>query len=230
MRAVSIQAACCSALMLVALAGCGGGGSSGASTSLAASASAPTPAVQTSNKSTQLSVSGTPQATVSSGQAYSFTPAVSNASGTVTFSIQNAPRWASFNASTGQLSGTPQSGDAGSYGNIVISVSDGQSTATLPAFTITVAEANSGSGSADISWTPPTTNTNGSTLTDLAGYDIYYGTSASSLTQKVQVSNVGLTNYVISGLTSGTWYFAVAAYTTSGAQSSLSNVASKTIS
>lgn len=226
MRAVSIQAACCSALMLVALAGCGGGGSIGAPTSLAASA----PAAQTSNKSTQLSVSGAPQATVSSGQAYSFTPAVSNASGTVTFSVQNAPRWASFNASTGQLSGTPQSGDAGSYGNIVISVSDGQSTATLPAFTITVAEANSGSGSADISWTPPTTNTNGSTLTDLAGYDIYYGTSASSLTQKVQVSNIGLTNYVISGLTPGTWYFAVVAYTTSGAQSSLSNVASKTLS
>lgn len=226
MRAVSIQAACCSALMLVALAGCGGGGSIGAPTSLAASA----PAAQTSNKSTQLSVSGAPQATVSSGQAYSFTPAVSNASGTVTFSVQNAPRWASFNASTGQLSGTPQAGDAGTYADIVISVSNGQASATLPSFSITVAEAGSASGSADISWTPPTTNTNGTTLTDLGGYYIYYGTSASSLTQKVQVTNIGLTSYEVGGLTAGTWYFAVAAYTTSGAQSSLSNVVSTTIS
>ena len=221
MRAVSIRTACCTVLMLAALAGCGGQGSIGAS--------AAAPAVQTTNKSTQMSVSGTPQAAVSAGQTYSFTPSVSNASGTVTFRIQNAPRWASFDAGTGQLSGTPQAGDAGTYADIVITASDGQSTATLPAFTITVAEANSSGTSADVSWMPPTTNTNGSTLTDLAGYYIYYGTSAASLTQKVQVTNIGLTNYVISGLTAGTWYFAVAAYTTGGTQSSLSNVASTTI-
>ena len=221
MPAVSIRTACCTVLMLAALAGCGGQGSIGAS--------AVAPAVQTTNKSTQMSVSGTPQAAVSAGQTYSFTPSVSNASGTVTFRIQNAPRWASFDAGTGQLSGTPQAGDAGTYADIVISVSNGHSTATLPAFTITVAEANSSGASADVSWTPPTTNTNGSTLTDLAGYYIYYGTSAASLTQKVQVTNIGLTNYVISGLTAGTWYFAVAAYTTGGTQSSLSDVASTTI-
>ena len=221
MPAVSIRTACCTVLMLAALAGCGGQGSIGAP--------AAAPAVQTTNKSTQMSVSGTPQAAVSAGQTYSFTPSVSNASGTVTFRIQNAPRWASFDAGTGQLSGTPQAGDAGTYADIVISVSNGHSTATLPAFTITVAEANSSGASADVSWTPPTTNTNGSTLTDLAGYYIYYGTSAASLTQKVQVTNIGLTNYVISGLTAGTWYFAVAAYTTGGTQSSLSDVASTTI-
>ena len=221
MPAVSIRTACCTVLMLAALAGCGGQGSIGAP--------AAAPAVQTTNKSTQMSVSGTPQAAVSAGQTYSFTPSVSNASGTVTFRIQNAPRWASFDAGTGQLSGTPQAGDAGTYADIVITASDGQSTATLPAFTITVAEANSSGTSADVSWMPPTTNTNGSTLTNLAGYYIYYGTSAASLTQKVQVTNIGLTNYVISGLTAGTWYFAVAAYTTGGTQSSLSNVASTTI-
>ncbi len=226
MRAVSIPTASCAALMMMALAGCGGGGSSATSTSSLASA----PAAQLSNKSTQLSVAGTPQGAVSSGQAYSFTPSVSHASGTVTFSIENPPRWASFNASTGQLSGTPQAGDAGTYADIVITASDGQSTATLPAFTITVAEANSSGTSADVSWMPPTTNTNGSTLTNLAGYYIFYGTSATSLTQKVQVTNIGLTNYVISGLTAGTWYFAVTAYTTSGAESGLSNVASTTIS
>ena len=205
--------------MLVALAGCK---SSNVSSTTAS-------AVQTSNKSAQISVSGTPQTTVSAGQSYSFTPSVSGTAGSPTFSIRNAPSWASFDATTGKLSGTPQAANAGTYANIVISASDGQATASLPSFSITVAESASGSGSADVSWTPPTTYSNGSTLTDLAGYDIYYGTSPSSLTQKVQVTNVGITNYVVGGLTSGTWYFAVSAYTATGAESSPSNVVSKTI-
>jgi hypothetical protein len=98
--------------------------------------------------------------------------------------------------------------------------------------------AQSGSGgtvsstqkSADVSWTPPTTNTNGSALTDLAGYRIYYGTSPGKLTQSIQVANAGAIDYVVQGLTSGTWYFAVSAYTNTGLQSTLSAVASKTIS
>ena len=226
MRAVSIRTACGVALMLGALAGCGGAGLSGTS-ALTSSAVAP---IQTSNKSTPLSLSGAPQSAVTAGQSYSFTPALSGAGGTVTFTIQNPPGWASFNSSKGTLSGTPQAANAGTYGNIVISVSDGHTTASLPAFSITVAEANSATGSADVSWTPPTTNTDGSTLTNLAGYNIYYGTSPSALTQKLQVTNAGLTDYVVSGLTSGTWYFAVTAYTTSGTESALSGIASKTIS
>ncbi len=83
--------------------------------------------------------------------------------------------------------------------------------------------------SADVSWTPPTTNTNGTALTDLAGYRIYYGTSSGTLTQTINVTNASATDYVVQGLTTGTWYFAVAAYTNTGLQSSLSSVASKTI-
>ena len=233
MRAVSIRTAFCAALMLSALAGCGGGGSTGTSAATASvpvsTSSVASAPIQTSNKSTTLSLSGAPRSSVTVGQAYSFTPALSGAGGTVTFTIQNPPSWASFNTSKGTLSGTPQAANAGTYGNIVISVSDGQTTVSLPAFSITVAEANSATGSADVSWTPPTTNTDGSTLTNLAGYNIYYGTSPSALTQKVQVSNIGLTDYVIGGLSSGTWYFAVTAYTTNGAESTPSNIASKTI-
>ena len=221
MRAVSIRAVSCAVLMLAALAGCGGGGS-------ASSASA-TASVPTSVKSTQISLSGTPLGSVTAGQAYSFTPVLSNANSRVAFSIQNQPSWASFSASTGTLSGTPKAADAGTYAHIVISVSSGQTTVSLPAFSISVLEAASATGSADVSWTPPTTYTDGSTLTNLAGYNIYYGTSPASLTRKVQVTTIGLTDYVIGGLTSGTWYFAVTAYTSTGAESGLSNVASKTI-
>ncbi len=236
MRAVSIRGVSFAVIMLAALAGCGGGGAPANPTaSLSAKAnslswpSATSTSSTTSTPTASLTLFGSPPSTVTVGQAYGFTPSVSNSGGTVTFSIKNAPRWASFNSSTGKLSGTPQSANAGTYANIQISASNGQSSASLPAFSITVIESGAATGSADVSWTPPTTNTDGSTLTDLAGYTIYYGTSPGSLTQTVQITNVGLSNYVVSGLTSGTWYFAVTAYTSSGAQSGLSNVASKTI-
>lgn len=81
----------------------------------------------------------------------------------------------------------------------------------------------------DVTWSAPTENTNGSALTDLAGYTIYYGTSPTALTESVKVSNAGATDYVVQGLTGGTWYFAVTAYTSAGLQSSYSTVVSRTI-
>ena len=83
--------------------------------------------------------------------------------------------------------------------------------------------------SIDVTWTAPTANTNGSALTDLAGYTIYYGTSPTSLTKSVSVANAGATDHVVQGLNGGTWYFAVRAYTSGGLQSSYSAVISRTI-
>lgn len=84
--------------------------------------------------------------------------------------------------------------------------------------------------SVDVTWTAPTTNTNGTALTNLAGYTIHYGTSRSALIQSVNVQNAGATDYVVQGLTGGTWYFAVTSYTNSGLQSNYSTVVSTTIS
>lgn len=84
-------------------------------------------------------------------------------------------------------------------------------------------------GSATLSWTPPTQNTDGSTLTDLAGYRILYGSSATALSSTVQVANPGITAYLLEGLPEGLKYFAVRAYTASGAESANSNVVSKAI-
>jgi hypothetical protein len=76
---------------------------------------------------------------------------------------------------------------------------------------------------------PPTENTDGSVLTNLAGYTVYYGTSASNLTQSVKVTNPGLTAYTLSDLPSGTWYFAVTSHSSTGIESSRSGVVSTTI-
>jgi hypothetical protein len=162
------------------------------------------------------------------GAAYTFTPKATDASGkALTFSIKNAPAWTAFNTATGQLSGTPGAAYAGTYANILISVSDGTSSASLAGFSIAVDQVSN--GTATVNWTPPTDNTNGTALTGLAGYQIHYGTASNNLSQTVQVANSGLTSYTLTNLTAGTWYFAVTSYTTSGAQSSMSNLASKTI-
>jgi hypothetical protein len=173
-------------------------------------------------------ISGTPISTVTAGSAYSFTPAAKDSDGNaLTFSVQNKPAWATFNTTTGQLLGTPTSANVGSYANVVIAVSDGQASASLPAFTLTVSP--SPIRSAALSWTAPTQNTDGSALTDLGGYRIYYGTSASALNQTITVSNAGLTTYVIDSLATGTWYFAVKSFDTGGVESDLSGVVSDTI-
>ena len=173
-------------------------------------------------------ISGTPATSANAGTAYSFTPTAADPNGNpLTFSIQNPPSWASFNTQSGNLSGTPGSGDAGTYSNIIISVSDGTSTASLAAFSIIVTQV--ANGSATVSWSAPTQNTDGSALTNLAGFNIYYGTSASNLNQSVQIANPGLTTYALGNLAPGAWYFAVNAYTTAGAESALSSIASKTI-
>ena len=173
-------------------------------------------------------MSGTPATSANAGTAYSFTPTAADPNGNaLTFSIQNPPSWASFNTQSGNLSGTPGSGDAGTYSNIIISVSDGTSTASLAAFSIIVTQV--ANGSATVTWTAPTQNTDGSALTNLAGFNIYYGTSASNLNQSVQIANPGLTTYALGNLAPGAWYFAVNAYTTAGAESALSSIASKTI-
>jgi hypothetical protein len=173
-------------------------------------------------------ISGNPPASINAGSAYSFTPATTNPSGNpLTFSIQNAPSWASFNTATGALTGTPVAANVGTYSNILISVSDGSASASLPAFSITVNQLSN--GSASLGWTPPTQNTNGSALTDLAGYKVHYGTSAASLGTAVVISNPSVTNYVVTNLAPGTWYFGVSAYASDGTESALSNIGQKTI-
>jgi len=66
-------------------------------------------------------------------------------------------------------------------------------------------------------------------LTNLAGYQIHYGTSQNNMSQTVQITNPTVTSYVITNLAAGTWYFGVAAYISSGMVGNLSNVGQKTI-
>jgi Putative Ig domain len=174
-------------------------------------------------------ISGTPATSAIDGENYSFTPAANDQDGdTLTFAIQHKPAGFNFSSTTGALTGLAATG---TYANIIISVSDGRGgTASLPAFTLTVT-GSSPTGSATLSWDAPTQYTDGTPMsaTDLAGYHVYHGMSASNLNDVIMVDGATTLSYVVNNLVAGTHYFAVSAVTVTGAESALSNVGSKTI-
>ncbi|MFI4907346.1 MAG: fibronectin type III domain-containing protein [Steroidobacterales bacterium] len=77
-------------------------------------------------------------------------------------------------------------------------------------------------GNVTLNWLPPTENTDGTALTNLAGYDIHYGKSSHRYTQKIRVSNGGIATYVVQDLPKGRYYFSVAALNSHGTESPLS--------
>jgi len=105
------------------------------------------------------------------------------------------------------------------------SSSTSQSSSSAP----TTASTPSQAVSAALSWTVPAQNTDGSSLTNLAGYRIYYGTDSTAMTNVVQVVGASTTSYTVSNLSPGTYYFAIKAYNVAGTESDLSGVVSGTI-
>jgi Putative Ig domain len=203
------------------LAGCNTNGTAAAGSP---SAAAVTPPVGADNS---ISISGSPALSVVAGAAYSFQPTAASANGaTLKFAVSNLPAWAKFNASTGAITGTPAPTNVGKTSQIVISASNGTQSAELKSFVITVTESTA--VSADLSWTAPTATTVGN-LPNLAGFHIHYGSSPASLSHVIDVSDATLTNYTVSDLTHGTWYFAVTAYSSSKVESTLSAVVPVTL-
>jgi hypothetical protein len=206
--------------LTAALAACGGGDDEDP-----AAAQNPPNNPPTNPPSTTLTIAGTPAAQALQGSQYSFTPTVSSPGGTLTYTIQGTPAWATFNQSTGRLQGTPQAQHVGQVSsNIRISVSNGTSSANLAAFSVTVVA--TATGSALLSWTPPTTNTDGSALT-LTGYRVYWGTSPGNYSNSVTIG-ANVTSHVIDQLTPARWYFAATAISATG-ESTYSNEASKMV-
>lgn len=223
------------AMTTIISAGCGGGGGGGGSASASSNSTGSSAATNTPP-----TITGSPATQASVGSAYSLAPQATDADGdTLAFSIENKPTWAQFSTATGQLTGTPAAQE--STANIVITVSDGKASASLPAFSITVgtavasttpapgASAPSGPGVA-LSWDVPTRTEDGETLQDLAGYRIHYGTHQNALVSSIEIQSAGANTFSVQNLPAGTYYFAVRAVAANGAESKLSNVISRTVS
>ena len=206
------------------LAACGGDDGD----SEAAAAASPTPPAPPPSGNQAPSITGNPPTSVMQGTQYTFTPSASDANGDVlTFTITNRPSWATFTTSNGRLQGTPGQGDLGTYANISISVTDGAATASLATFGIEVVA--TATGSATLSWVSPTQNSDGTPLTNLAGFKVYWGTTMGSYPNSATLDNPGLSSYMVDQLTPATWHFVMTSFNSQGVESSFSNVASKTI-
>jgi hypothetical protein len=83
-------------------------------------------------------------------------------------------------------------------------------------------------GVARLTWTPPTRNTNGTTLTNLAGYRVIYWRDG-QVAQTRQIEGAGVREYQLTGLTPAVWNFKIRAYTSTGAESADSNTVQRTV-
>ena len=113
-------------LVLVFIISCGGGG--GGSTAA--------PVIQNSTPTISGSISE-----IRVGESLNFLPTANDPDNDVlTFSITGMPAWASFNSSSGLLTGIPLAEDLGSIAAITIAVSDGEFNASIGPFNLTVTE------------------------------------------------------------------------------------------
>lgn len=89
-----------------------------------------------------------------------------------------------------------------------------------------------GDTTATVTWTIPTTNTDGSALTNLAGFQVFRRMNNPDLNggEMTPVNDPKATTYVFKNLLPGTHYFGVQAVNADGVPSMMSNVANKVIS
>lgn len=85
--------------------------------------------------------------------------------------------------------------------------------------------------SVTLSWSPPTQNSDGSSLTNLAGYTLHYGTASEDYTGSIEITSPTETSYTVSdsNFPAGTYYFAISAYNAEQVSSPLSGEVAVTI-
>lgn len=74
-----------------------------------------------------------------------------------------------------------------------------------------------------LSWTPPSTNSDGSSLTNLAGYFVRCGNTPTAPVRPIMITVPSATSWRVTDLSAGTWYCAVWAYNSEGVESGPSN-------
>ncbi len=196
--------------------------SAGSSTIKAASGNISGSTALTVNPAALVSISVAPSnETIAKGTTMQFT-ATGTYSDNSTQDLTAAVTWSSSNTAAATISNA-----AGSRG-LATSVTAGSTTISAVSGSVSgTAGLSVIDRSISLTWDAPTTNTDGTALTDLAGYKLYYGTSPGVYTTTVTLGTA--TSHVINDLSPGTYYFAVTAVNSEGAESECSNEAWKTV-
>ena len=111
---------------------------------------------------------------------------------------------------------------------IIVSATDADGKSSTDKLTVT--RESTGTSSATLSWNPPVQRTDGTPLTDLAGYKIFYGRMSGIYDYQIDINNPTISTYLVENLVSGNWYFALAAYDSQGIESDRSNEVLRPIS
>jgi hypothetical protein len=202
--------------------GCGGGGSA----TPAAGSQSMSPPPTAANQAPTISGDAAGYARV--GRSYLFQPSFNDPDGdTLRFSAANLPPWASIDAASGRITGTPEANDLGEYEDITITVADASHQSVTRPFSITVLSRPT--GVATLHWEQPPAKVNGAPLDDLGGYRIVYGRKADDLDRSVFINDPSQTSYEFTTLEEGIWYFAVIAVNTNGLEGPPTTAAMKSI-
>jgi hypothetical protein len=84
-------------------------------------------------------------------------------------------------------------------------------------------------GTLTLTWEAPTENTDGTPYTNPGGFKIYYGTMQGTYANSRTINDPAARNYLLDMLPYATYYVVATAFSTAGAESAYSNVASATV-
>lgn len=206
--------------------GCTGGGNSTPKVPAPGDAPAVSSPAVSANRAPTISVEAAAYARA--GESFELRPnAVDSDGDQLTFSAQNLPAWATFDSTSGRITGTPAASDVGEYEAITITVADATHRAATSPFSISVIGA--ATGVATLKWETPPVKVDGSPLDDLAGYRIVYGRTADDLDHSVFVQDPAQTSFEFTTLEKGIWYFAVIGVSANGLEGPASTPMMKSI-
>jgi hypothetical protein len=174
------------------------------------------------------------------GAAFEFTVAATTVERTLTYYIGG---WNSTGRVTVTLPGakpyTTTFTSAGVYSRVVTIKFRADSMTTLKvnytqtagagSITMQAAALSTAGSSALLTWQAPAANTDGSALSDLAAYKVYWGPTQGTYPHSTHIANAAARSHTVTGLGTGTWYFVVTALTSQGVESAHSNVWSKSV-
>jgi hypothetical protein len=155
-----------------------------------------------------------------------------NSTGRVTVTLPNAPTYTttfSSGSSYSRVITVKFRADAPATLRVNYTMTAGAGTINMQAAALSQAAALVPPGSAILTWQPPALNTDGSPVSDLAAFKVYWGTTQGTYSQSTKIANAAARTYTVSGLAKGTWYFVVTALNAQGIESPYSNVWSKTV-
>src|SRR6185503_1329217 len=140
-----------------------------------------------------------------------------NSTGKVTVTLPGAPTYTTtFSSSTtfSRVITLKFRGDAPGTLRVTYSQTAGSGSINMQAAALSQA-----ASSTILTWAAPALNSDGTPLTDLAAFKVYWGTTPGTYSQSTKIASAAARTYTINGLTTGTWYFVVTALNAAGTES-----------